>query len=420
MLFELSVLTASIYASKSIVDCAYNWATGISKVKKQFNKTMEGLGLKNKNNQFFQINNTYKTNFGYRCIINIPPGLSIEHLNSKLNILEDNLNSIIKIEKDRFKNYILMTIVNKELGRFDFEPVKHKVNEICIGKDFKGSNYFINLDTNPMILIAGATGYGKSMLLSNILSNIIYNHPKKTEIYLLQLIKGENSSFENCSNVKFNACNKQEVCFVINKLRKIIDERTELLKFNGVRNINQWNKHFPKRYLKRIIIACEEMSELMNVEDIWEDLWGVVKTGRSVGVHLIGVVQRTTATNLNTDVKSQMTRITFHQNSIIDSQNVINSNSALTLKQGECIATDKGETLIKVPYIDDDFVILNKYIPEIKTPNKEFKNPIINQNIQQDIKPKEFIDVDYKKVNKSKPRKGVISLEEINNVNSKR
>ena len=82
--------------------------------------------------------------------------------------------------------------------------------------------------------------------------------------------------------------------------------------------------------MKRVILVCEEMSELMEL-DVWSNLWKVVKAGRSVGVHLIGALQRTTATNLDTDVKSQMTRITFHQNSIIDSQNVINSNDAMKL-----------------------------------------------------------------------------------------
>ncbi|MBY6921896.1 hypothetical protein HYH30_19165, partial [Clostridium botulinum] len=123
--------------------------------------------------------------------------------------------------------------------------------------------------------------------------------------------------------------------------------------------------------------------------------------------------------------KSQMTRITFHQNSIIDSQNVINSNNAMKLKKGECIVCgSNGEINIKVPYIDDDFVILNKYVSEIRIPTKEEKQQILNVKKENGqilmIEAPTIIDVpieDIKPVQEKRKRKGVISLEEIKNAN---
>lgn len=408
------------------------------KFRKKFNQLMEAIGIKNKNEETFKIYKIISTSYGYTCYLNNVNGLSVEHLEGKLNILECNLNAIVQIEKDRFKDYIKMYSVNKDLEKFIFEPAKCLSNQLYIGKDYKGQDYFLDLNDHPMILIAGATGFGKSMLLSCILTNLIFNSSEDIELYLTQLIKGEISSFEECNPVKMMAYNSNDLIKAINEVRKKIDDRSNLFKQHGIRNINQWNKHFPKHRMKRVILVCEEMSELMELP-IWEELWKVVKAGRSVAIHIIGALQRTTATNLNTDVKSQMTRITFHQNSIIDSQNVINSNSAMKLKKGECIVCGtNGEENIKVPFIDDDFVILHKFIPEIRIPTEEEKQEILNikkinnkiYSIEQpkviEIKESEIIDEKAGFVNSQrmvapkKLRKGIISLEDFKNDNSKR
>jgi energy-coupling factor transporter ATP-binding protein EcfA2 len=429
MIVELTLALAGTYA--------YNYLNTINerKLKYKFTSVMNAIGIQNKKEQTFKIYKTIPTSYGYMCYINIPDGLSVEHLNSKLNILEDNLNGIIDIEKEKFKSNIVMRIVDRDLNKFMFKPVKCYSNQLLLGKDYKGQDYLLDLNNHPMVLIAGATGYGKSMLLACILANLIYNTPNDIELYLTQLIKGEISSFEDCNPVKMIAYNEKELEVAIDRVRKKIDERSKLFISHGIRNINQWNKHFPRQRMKRVILVCEEMSELMEL-DVWSNLWKVVKAGRSVGVHLIGALQRTTATNLDTDVKSQMTRITFHQNSIIDSQNVINSNNAMKLKRGECIICgNNGEENIKVPFIDDDFVILHKYINEIRIPSadksKEYKSKpkkdieILNIDKENNqiltLESHKIVDVEDKDIkqsdNKGNPpqrkfKTGTISMEE--------
>lgn len=419
MFVELAVLGTAIGI--------YNhYFSSKSKFMNRFDSVIEGIGINNKLGNTFTIRDLETTRYGYKAVLNIPPGLSVSHLENKLNILEDNLNGIINLDKDKFYDNLTLRIVNKDVSKFIYEPVKCSSDKLYLGKDYKLDNYFIDLNKHPMILIAGATGYGKSMLLACILTNLIYNYPKDVEIYLTQLIKGEISSFEDCDPVKFTAYNEIELMLAANKVRSRIDERTSKFKEHGIRNITQWNKHFPTKRMKRIFLVCEEMSELMQL-DVWEDIWGIVKAGRSVGIHLIGALQRTTATNLDTNVKSQMTRVTFHQNSIIDSQNVINSNSAMKLKQGECIVCgNDGEIQIKVPFIDDDFVVLNKYVPEIRIPSEEEKIEIQNIKKENDqilmIEAPQIVDVDpvdIKEVKSKKKRKGVVSWEEIQNAERK-
>lgn len=419
MITELIIVAAAIKV--------VNYFTNLDeqKIKKDFKEVMEKTGIKNKKEETFQIKKIVDTSYGYKTLVEIPKGLSVQHLEDKLNILQDNLNSLIEINKNPFQKYINMYLVNKDIFKYKFKPVKQLSNQLYIGRDIKQQSYFIDLNKHPMVLVCGVTGQGKTMLLSSIITNLIYNCSKDVELWFTQLIKGELHSFDNCEPVKFSAYDKDTVYLAISKLREKLDKRTELFKQHGIRNITQWNKHFAKRKMKRVILICEEASELMQCEEIWEDMWSLVKAGRSVGIHMIACMQRITATNINTNVRSQMTKITFHQNNEADSKLTIGSRSAMNLQPGECIVAIDGEQKIKVPWIDDDFNILNKYVPDIKTPSIEITQEVTNikkeDGVIQLLETPQIIEVAADKIKPvpKRKRKGVVSLEEINYVNRK-
>lgn len=415
---------------------AYNYlnTSDERKFKNNFNKVMIGSGIKNKEDETFKIYKIIDTSYGYICYLNNVKGLSLEHLNSKINILEDNLNGIIEIEKDRFEDYIKMYVVNKDISKFKFEPVKAYSNQLWIGKDFKGQDYFIDLNKDAHILIGGVTGTGKSFLLASILANLIYNSEKDIEMYLLQICKSEISAFENCSCVNGTAYDETECLEYVNKLCKIIDQRADLFKQHGIRNITQWNTHFKTKRMKRVICVIEELSFFMDKPDIWESIMKLAKAGRSVGIHIISCIQRSTATNLPPDLKSQMTRITFRQKSYIDSVNIINTSDATKLKERECIVDANSDyAMIETPYLDEDYIILHKYVPDIKIPTEEEKQEIINVKKENNkilvIEEPKIVDIEEKDVkvlgthgstSKSKKKKGIISLEDFKNDYSKR
>ncbi len=419
---------------------AYNYlnTSDERKFKNNFNKVMIGSGIKNKEDETFKIYKIIDTSYGYICYLNNIKGLSLEHLNSKLNILEDNLNGIIEIEKDKFKNYIKMYVVNKDISKFKFAPVKAYANQIWIGKDFKGQDYFIDLNKDSHILIGGVTGTGKSFLLASILANLIYNSEKDLEMYLLQICKSEISAFEDCNCINGVAYTESECLEYVNKLCKILDQRAELFKQHGIRNITQWNTHFKNKRMKRIICVIEEISFFMEEgnAETWMALSKLIKAGRSIGIHIIACIQRSTADCLNTTVKSQMTRITFRQKSYIDSVNIINTADATKLKERECIVDANSDyQLVKTTWIDEDYILLHKYVPEIKIPTEEEKQEIINVKKENNkilvIEEPKIVDIEEKDVQvllgnhgtTSKPKKshkGVISLEDFKNANSKR
>ena len=109
----------------------------------------------------------------------------------------------------------------------------------------------------------------------------------------------------------------------------------------------------------------------------------ILKLGRSAGIHVIMLSQRSTVSNLggkNGDIKSNLTKITFYQNSNTNSQNVLDTNDATRLDNLECCVLDtKGITVIKVPYVDEYMTILHKYVPEIHIYDKKFNKTIKKQ-----------------------------------------
>ncbi|NFI61527.1 hypothetical protein FDA39_17025, partial [Clostridium botulinum] len=100
MFVELGLAIAGTYM--------YNYlnTTDERKFKNDFNEIMNATGIRNRQDETFSIYKLETTNYGYIAHLNNVKGLSIEHLESKLNILECNLNSIINIEKDKFNNDI--------------------------------------------------------------------------------------------------------------------------------------------------------------------------------------------------------------------------------------------------------------------------------------------------------------------------
>lgn len=409
MILELGLITLG----------GYMWHTLNTKDKKvlkdKFNSSMEGIGLYNKKEETFYLYGLKETKYGWKGYIKIPSGLSLEHLNSKLNILEDNLNGIIEVQKDRFKDYIEFYMVNKDVDKYKFEPVKCKEYQLYIGKDFKLKNYILDINKDTHILIGGVNGTGKTFLLSGILTNLIYNSKDKIEIYLLQIAKSELSAFEDCTCVVNSSFNDNDCDKALNSLLETIKDRSNTFRSYGIKNITQWNKHYTSSYMKRIYVVIEELSFFIHNEYLFEKITDISKIGRSVGVHIISCVQRSTATNMPPDLKSQMTRITFRQKSSIDSTNIINTPDAKYLKERECIVDGNSDYVqLKTPWIDEDYVLLHKYVPDIKIPTKKSKVNVINiKDIEETVKQESGIIVDNETMTVTNTEvHGLIEIEE--------
>ena len=241
-----------------------------------------------------------------------------------------------------------------------------------------------------------------------MLTNLIYNHSKFYDIYLCQTAKRDIDYLKNCKGVKATLYTENEISYVLNRALKEINRRSEIFSKLGTRGIEHYNK-VSKYRMKRQLYVFEEISLYEDCENVWNNIWKIVKLGRESGIHIIALTQRTTAANLggSGEIKSQLARITFRQAQAIDSCNCIDCDLATKLKDREvyCLTTD-GLKLIKVPTVDMDR--LNEYVPEIKCYNSDA------EEIQVSEEPEHFetyIDMrieDYERLNK-KPEKKVKS-----------
>lgn len=362
------------------------------KVIKKWNELMDELKLYSKKSNFIpQVTDVKFIDNGYILSIHIPTGLNVKDVESNKEAIENKFKGIVTIESIRFSSLAKIKIINKDIGKFEFKPVKAYPNQLYVGKTFDGEDYFIDITKACHILIGGATGTGKSFLLSSILTNLIYNSSNSIEIHLLQIMKGEVGLFEKCKPVKFVGKNLKEVAYDLEKLSRLVDERSRKFTELGVKNLNNYNNHY-KSKMKRIYCITEEISFFM-LEDAdseedkelknkcWSSILTIAKAGRSSGIHLISLTQRSTTTNLPSDVKSQLCRITFRQISSIDSRNIIECDDATQLEDRECLCygTSKAMEVIKTPWIDEDFKILHEYVNEIIIPGIKVETKLLNK-----------------------------------------
>ena len=400
---------------------------------------MEYLKLRNKKEKFNNLMSVMKLD-GFRLIedkkivnghilkISIPATSSFETFEKKKSQLEDHLGAIIELEKIRFTSMLIAKCINQDIGKYKFNIVKCLENKLFIAREFDGTPFFLDLDKEAHLLIAGQTGTGKSFLLASILTNLIATN-KNIEIYLSQIMKGEIGLFSNCRQVKMTAYNLEEVAAILRRISKNIDERSKLFSSKGFKNLTHYNSK-NKNKLKRIFFVVEELSFFMpndndpaNIKTLKSECWNkildLVKTGRSSGIHFISVTQRSTCANLPSEVKAQMCCLSTQQRSAIDSMNIIESPDAKDLQERECLIWGrKGLKLLKIPFIDEDYRDLQKFVPEIKLPGTE-ETKIDRQDVErQDVEKISYTDIrleEYNKINKPKKevkktitKKGVI------------
>ena len=352
----------------------------LRKKREKFQNLMVSIGL---DSNFYLIEDKPIKN-GHVLKIGIPTTSNYKKFEEKKEQLESHFKGIIEMEKIRFSSMIQMKVITKDIGNYMYAPVRpDKYYKLYIGKKFDNESFFIDLNTNSHILISGVTGSGKSYLLATMLTNLLYHYPKSFEVYLCQTAKRDIDYLKDCKGIKASLYTADETALVLEKAINEINKRSEMFSNVGAKGLDHYNKVTDSK-IKRKIFVFEEISLYMADETdsdeeataknkVWKQIWKIVKLGREVGIHFIGLTQRTTAANLggSGEIKSQLCRITFRQAQKIDSNNCIDTDLATTLRDRECyVLSTEGLNLVKVPSIDKEMTILNKYLPEIKVSNK--------------------------------------------------
>ena len=345
-------------------------------------------------------------NNGIQAISLVPYGLSVDKLNDKKIELEDALNALVTIEKDRYKPQIWIRIINKE-PKFKFEFVKTKSDEIWLGYKHDGIPFTTSLDDDPHFIFGGGTGSGKTYAIACILTNLFLNNTNKkgkptAKFYLSQIAKADLKLFESVPHVAAVLTKLEDITDRLKKLLKLGEKRNKQMTDVGVTSISKWNELYGKTdFIERIFFVVDELAFFMPNEgddasttvmkkECWSLFRQLAYSGRSSGISILGIVQRACAGCLGGDgaFKSQLSRFSLKQKSGDESRYIIDTDEAYRLKKREAVFKGAIDGIIVVPTLQNGFSDLKKFIKEIKVPEDYIKSnemDFVKEDIQTQL-----------------------------------
>lgn len=222
---------------------------------------------------------------------------------------------------------------------------------IALGKTITNDVYMADLAKIPHLLVAGATGQGKSVGLNAIITSLLYKkHPNELKFVLVDPKKVEFTTYAPIAN-HFMATlpeNEEEpiitdvtkVVRTLNSLCKLMDTRYDLLKQAGARNVKEYNEKFVNRqldltkghdYMPYIVVIIDEFGDLIMTagKEVELPIARIAQLARAVGIHMIIATQRPTTNIITGTIKANFPgRMAFKVTSMIDSRTILDRPGA--------------------------------------------------------------------------------------------
>ena len=203
---------------------------------------------------------------------------------------------------------------------------------IALGKGSGGDNIAIDLTKMPHLLIAGATGSGKSVCMNAVVSSLIYSRsPDQLRLLLVDPKRVELTQYNGIPHMVTPVI--VELDAVAKVFRGIINEmfkRYKLLESHSVRNISELNKKFTNA-MPYLVIVIDELADLMMTSgvEIERSICRLAQLGRATGIHLVIATQRPSVDVVTGLIKSNFpSRVSFSVSSSIDSRTILDTTGA--------------------------------------------------------------------------------------------
>lgn len=262
---------------------------------------------------------------------------------------------------------------------------------ILLGKAVNGDYVMSDLTKMPHCIIAGATGSGKSVCINTIVMSILLNaRPDEIKLIMVDPKKVELTAYTKLPHMLAPVITEpQGACAALNWLVKEMENRYEILKLLGVRNIESFNtrsvnaeleasldREIPPR-MPYIVVIIDELADLMMVSsnDIETPIARIAQMARAVGIHLILATQRPSREVITGIIKANFpTRIAFKVASRINSQIILDESGAETLLgNGDLLFLPPGTSILvraQGAFIrDEDINAVVKHICDQAPPN---------------------------------------------------
>src|SRR5215510_2932468 len=256
-----------------------------------------------------------------------------------------------------------------------FHESKSKLT-LALGKTIDGANYVADLTKMPHLLIAGATGAGKSVALNTILTSMLYKAtPEEVKFILIDPKRLELGLYADIPHLLSPiVTDPKRASYALKWAVAEMENRYKRLASYGVRNIEQYNAEAESnakrgqdsiedeeaKPLPYIVVIIDELADLMMVSarDVEERITRLAQMARAVGIHLVLATQRPSVDVITGLIKANFSsRISFRVSSKVDSRTIIDTNGAeQLLGQGDMLFLPPGTSrLVRVhgAYIDE-------------------------------------------------------------------
>ncbi|HLS23407.1 MAG TPA: DNA translocase FtsK [Pseudogracilibacillus sp.] len=269
-------------------------------------------------------------------------------------------------------NSDVTTVTLREVLEFEQQPTKKLL--FALGRDISGEVITGELNKMPHLLIAGATGSGKSVCINGIILSILMRaKPSEVKMMMIDPKKVELNMYNGIPHLLTPVVtDPKKASLALRKIVLEMDERYELFSETGTRNIEAYNKYIHEQnertgekepLLPYIVVLIDELADLMMVasSDVEDSITRLAQMARAAGIHLIIATQRPSVDVITGVIKANIpSRIAFSVSSQVDSRTILDMAGAeKLLGRGDMLYIPVGKSKpirVQGAFVSDDEV----------------------------------------------------------------
>ncbi len=272
---------------------------------------------------------------------------------------------------------------------------------LALGKTITNEVFMVDLAKIPHLLVAGATGQGKSVGLNAVITSLLYKkHPNELKLVLIDPKKVEFSIYSPIVNHFLAKVPEEDdepiitdvtkVVRTLNSLCKLMDTRYDMLKMAGARNIKEYNDKFVNHqlnltkgheYMPYIVVIIDEFGDLIMTagKEIELPIARIAQLARAVGIHMVIATQRPTTSIITGNIKANFPgRMAFKVSAMIDSRTILDRPGANQLiGRGDMLFLNGNEPVrVQCAFVDTPEVErINRFIADQPGPIEPMELP---------------------------------------------
>ncbi len=288
---------------------------------------------------------------------------------------------------------------------------------VVLGKDLMGNPVFCEINKTPHLLIAGATGSGKSVCINSIIVSILMRtRPEEVKLVLIDPKKVELNMFNHLPHLMTEVIiNPKEANVALKRIVSIMEERYDLFNKTGTKNIAGYNALMAKQNksmkekMPYIVVIIDELADLMVVaaKEVEDSIMRITQLARAAGIHLIVATQRPSTDVITGLIKSNIpSRISFAVSSSIDSRTILDMMGAEKLLgngdmlfipmgtnapvrlQGTIVSESEVQAVVdhvksqQKPNYDESFLVKETEQEQIASLADEYEDPMYDEIVE--------------------------------------